>query len=219
MLISKPTKKAAGIEIYGDYRDLESLHETIHHLCEDSILVDHMEDYLLGLAYEIRHAYQGDRLKRNFGNKGRDGVQYFGTQLLWPQFLVQLSLLRHAAGSKPTNHEHQANLYRFEHITLDALVQIDPKIAGIIFPMLPGLSIINSTNYLFQFIDSLTLEYVTEFKSKRARINELPEIMRALSPMSEDYELFEKTMMIQAKEHGCSPLELTDTEEWPEFDW
>ena len=54
--------------------------------------------------------------------------------------------------------------------------------------------------------------------------NSMPKHVRnvtgnALSPMSEDYELFEASIMIQAKKNDCSPLELAYTEKWPEIDW
>ncbi|MBC8190834.1 MAG: hypothetical protein H8E18_00490 [FCB group bacterium] len=219
MLIARPTRHAAGIQLFGDAFDLESLHETIHHLCESSILVTHMEDYVLGLAYEVRKAFEGNRLKESFETGPDEKVEYYGVQLLWPQYLAQIALLRYAASSKPTNHEHQSNLYRLEHITLEALVEIDEKIAGLIFKILPGLAALNTHEYLFQFIDSMTMEYVTEFKTKQERVKELPVTLLSLSPTSPPYADFKKMMNKLATKAGCSPLELEENEEWPDFEW
>ena len=219
MLISRPTKKAAGIEIFGDFKDIESLHETVHFLCDSSILVPQMEDYVLGLAYEIRHCYQGDRLKEYFGEKGVDGAEYFGFRYLWPQFLVQLSLLRNVANSIKTNHEHQSNIFRLEHIALEALVKLDPKMASNIFALLPNLAELNHKNYLFQFIDYQTWEYVTDLKTKHDRLFDLEDLMNELLPSSEDYRDFRLGLVEEAKKKGCSPLEIDYAYEWPEFKW
>ncbi len=219
MLIASSTTKAAGIQIFGDYFDFESVYETIHHLCESSILAPQMEDYVLGLAYEIRQAFQGNRLQESLEAGPEGDVNYFGVKLLLPQYLVQLALLRHSASMKPTNHEHQSNLYRLEYVTLEALGEIDEKMAGVIFRLMAGLSGLNTRDYLFQFIDTMTLEYITEYKSKKERSKELPVILLSLSPTSPPYEHFEKMMNKLAKKEGCNPLELQDGEEWPDFEW
>jgi hypothetical protein len=53
MILSKPTKYGAGIEIYGDYKDLKSLHQTILDLSDSPALTDGADEFVLGLAYEM----------------------------------------------------------------------------------------------------------------------------------------------------------------------
>jgi hypothetical protein len=122
MLISEPTKYGAGVAIYGDYLDLKSLHQTIQDLCSNSPLSGKIEEFMLGLAYEIRHAYQRDREKENFGRDEYDQVRYRGVKLLWPVVMFQTSLLRWSAGFQPTTKNHQANLYRIEQCLESALI-------------------------------------------------------------------------------------------------
>jgi hypothetical protein len=62
MIFSKPTKYGAGIELYGDYQDLNSLRQTILDLSDSpALLNDGADEFVLGLAYEVRHAYEGAR--------------------------------------------------------------------------------------------------------------------------------------------------------------
>src|SRR4030043_773302 len=110
MLLSEPTKYGSGITIWGDYQDFENLHETIHFLAEGVPLTINFQDFMLGLAYDIRHAFQGDRKTKISRFDRLDRVKYYGVDILWPVFLVQLGLMRWSAGFHATTREHQANL-------------------------------------------------------------------------------------------------------------
>ena len=64
MLTIKPTKKLMGVTIQGDYNDLQELQEAIYRMCGENDIDDphySIRNRLLGLCYDIRHAYQGDR--------------------------------------------------------------------------------------------------------------------------------------------------------------
>lgn len=62
MLLAHATKYGAGITLASDFLALRSLHETIHYLAaEDGPLSHPHVEYLLGLAYDLRHAYQGNK--------------------------------------------------------------------------------------------------------------------------------------------------------------
>ena len=78
MLVAEATKYGAGITVYGDYWDLRELHETIHYLSESSPLKNHLSDFVIGLAYDIRHAYQKDRKEKIFGHDEYDKLTYRG---------------------------------------------------------------------------------------------------------------------------------------------
>jgi len=56
MLTSAPTKRGAGITLYGDSFDLDSLHKTIHKIAQEGFMEESTRNFLLGLAYDIRKA-------------------------------------------------------------------------------------------------------------------------------------------------------------------
>lgn len=62
MLLGSSTKYGAGLRLAGDHTDLCDLYETIHYFVpENGLIPPHHDEFVLGLAYDVRHAYQGDR--------------------------------------------------------------------------------------------------------------------------------------------------------------
>src|SRR5262245_24123867 len=110
MLTSAPTKFGAGITLYGDFFDLDSLHRTVHKVAAEGYLEERIGDFITALAYDIRKAKDKSREEREFGLDD-DKVTYRGVSVLWPVFLPQLALLRHYAGYRNTDHRDQGCLY------------------------------------------------------------------------------------------------------------
>jgi hypothetical protein len=220
MIISKPTPHGAGITIYGDYNDLQGLHETIHEICKESgPLEGKINEFVLGLAYDIRHAYQGDRERLVVNDDEGEGAEYFGESVLWPYFLVQVSLLRWATAFMPTTKTIQANLYRLEACTEEALLSYDRSIGAECMKLMNSFADL-SHDYLTAFISERAEAYVRYPSSGKKRFKQLPAILRSLEPLSPEYMKYRLEMQTAAKKLGCKPEDLTTTsEEWPEFKW
>jgi hypothetical protein len=219
MIFSKPTKYGAGIEIYGDYQDLNSLRQTILDMSESpALLNDGADEFVLGLAYEVRHAYEGARGTSSVSLPGMPPTTYFHFKTLWPIFLMQVALLRWSAAYQPTNKEHQANLYRLEASTDESLRSFDPFIARRCSEWLASFQGIRQ-GYLFQFITECAYEYVRGKVTGKARFKKLPETLRKLIPLSEEYRSFEEELRKIAEEKGCQPRDLDNRRRWPKFKW
>ena len=190
MLFGQPTKKGAGIILWGDYHDLNNLYETISKLSDSLGPEDSISDFVLGLCYEIRHAYQGDREIKEFGENELSKVKYYGVKLLWPYFIIQVGLIRWAASYTTTNSEQQSNLY-----------------SGF------------SNDYLDQYLNEITYRYLFDETIEKKRINRLPKVLKMTWELSNEYKEFESYLIKMAKEKGCRPKELRDLKEWPEFNW
>ncbi|QMI49752.1 DUF6904 family protein [Burkholderia sp. MBR-1] len=54
-------KNHAGLLLCGDYNSLRELHEVVHEVNENSVLVRNKEGEFLSLAYDVRKAYEGQR--------------------------------------------------------------------------------------------------------------------------------------------------------------
>ncbi len=218
MLIAKPTKLGAGLAIYGDYWDLCSLYETIHQLTAGSPLAGDIGDFMLGLAYDIRHAYQRDREEESFGNDEYDMVTYRGEKILWPIFLFQIALLRWSAAYQPTNKEQQANLYRLEHCAESCLKEYDALIAPKCMEWLESFSGV-SNEYLTTYVPEACYRYIFETSGGKARFKKLPAVLHSLDSFSKEYNEFKIWIESVAKEKDCAPRELHNIQEWPDFKW
>jgi hypothetical protein len=206
-----PTKQGAGVTLWGDYNDLDSLYETVHFLAE-AALYD-AQDFLLSLAYDVRHAFQGNRkLESSNGNT------YFGVDIIWPVFLSQLVLLRRNAAYLPTIRNHQANLFRIEAATCEALERLNGKVAAECIEWLERGSSFHK-EYFFEFVTYLSSAYLTNAKSLGTRTRQLPGLLRQLHWFSDGYKLFEAQLKEIAQQKGVDPRTLHDLSQWPEFEW
>jgi hypothetical protein len=218
MLFLHPTEFGAGVTLWGDAYDLEHLYDTIHAIDNDQILGSGVSDFLLGLAYDIRHAYQDERLVKLFDSNHPEKIHYKGVQILWPIFLVQVSLLRHAASYHPTTRAQQADLYRLEAITEKALFDYEPVTGKECMELLPLMGALPK-DYLVEFISVASKEYVLEGKTGKPRFRKLPKILRKIWWMSDEYKVFKAELEKLAQEKGCRPEELTTMDDWEDFKW
>jgi hypothetical protein len=218
MLISEPTRYGAGITIFGDYWDLKSMYETIHDLCNGSALIKNSKEFVLRLAYEIRHAYQRDREEAFFGYDKYDRVKYRGVKLLWPIILFQIALLRWSAAFQQTNKEQQANLFRIEFCAENALIEYDASVGQDCIKWMQTFFGIPD-NYLFLFVSEACYRFIFSGAAGKTRFKKLPSVLYSLDTRSKEYNDFNILIESIAKEKGRTPHEITDMGDWPKFKW
>ncbi|MEX3555526.1 MAG: hypothetical protein VB131_02485 [Burkholderia gladioli] len=111
----------AGILLVGDYHSLTELHEVVHDVNERSPLIHQEDGPFLGLAYDVRKAYEQQReiLQPPEGYEAM-GVRY-GVEILWPVLLVQQRMLRVSLGYLDHSRRHQAITYALEAVIEAAL--------------------------------------------------------------------------------------------------
>jgi hypothetical protein len=216
MLTSAPTKLGAGITLYGDFFDLDSLYKTIHKIAEEGFMEESTRNFLLALAYDIRKAKESKRERKVLGF-AEDKVKYRGVRILWPIFLSQLAMLRHYAGYRTTDHRDQACLYLLEDCAITSLLAFDAHIGHETAKLLLNLPPFPH-DYLFEFCSVCAREYVSA-SVRENRFRTLPKTLRSMFWLSPGYQAFAKKMALLAEEKGCSPQSLEDATEWPRFQW
>jgi hypothetical protein len=96
MIFTSLTKKSFGIYLFGDFCDLERLHKVIHH-CADGYAEDSSaKKHLHYIAYEVRHALQGDREKKIIESVNGDKNIYYGTPFALPYYVLFVNLLQNS---------------------------------------------------------------------------------------------------------------------------
>ncbi|GIK74530.1 MAG: hypothetical protein BroJett021_35180 [Chloroflexota bacterium] len=121
MLTYRLLKNHAGLLLTGDYQTLRALHEVIHNVNERSPLVLNTEGAFLGLAYDVRKAYEGQRRKVKPPDGYPEIGPRFGVEILWPVLLWQSRVLRASMGFIDTSKHMQANAYALEAVIQDGL--------------------------------------------------------------------------------------------------
>lgn len=86
MITAKPTKHLAGVEIEGEFLDLYELVESIHRIVGDTEDYDDrywaVKNRLLGVCYDLRHAYMGDRNVSAVDNGVSDDIMRYHSVIL-----------------------------------------------------------------------------------------------------------------------------------------
>jgi hypothetical protein len=216
MLTSSPTKYGSGITLYGDTHDLRGLHETIHQIANERHVEERFRNFILGLAYDVRKAYEGARERKRVGLRGLNSVKYFSVNVLWPYFLPQVALIRHFAAYHPTSHRDQACLYLLEDCAITSLLACDANVGKVCSEWFLNFQML-SHDYLMQFFDHCTREFVGVAEKKR--FQRLPGILRKLTWLSPEYQAYSKEIAATAKANDCGPEELSDPREFPKFRW
>lgn len=215
MILAEPTPLGAGVTIWGDYHDLRSLYDTVSRIADAA--PGTLGDFMYGLSYDIRHAYEHQREEKAFGHDDLDKVTYLGERILWPHILAQVSLVRSYAAFVNTSKEDQANIYRLEHVLEHALREYDADVGEACVEWL-AVPFHASSHYLPEFFGELAHRYVDGPAGKR-RFKRLPAVLRSMSEASPEYRAFEAELERIAKDHGCEPHELSGNTDFPEFKW
>ena len=92
MLTIKTTEKLTGVVVSGTYGDLNNLYDALSNVIVEEWSYPEFEACrirVLGLCYDIRHAYQGDR------NRGKVefGEEVFSFEYLWPEMVFIFAVL------------------------------------------------------------------------------------------------------------------------------
>ena len=92
MLTIKTTEKLTGVVVSGTYGDLNNLYDALSNVIGEEWSYPEFEACrirVLGLCYDIRHAYQGDR------NRGKIefGEEVFSFEYLWPEMVFIFAVL------------------------------------------------------------------------------------------------------------------------------
>lgn len=122
MLMYDLLKNHAGILLCGDYKSLCSLHEVIHQVNEKSVLIKDKDGPFLGLAYDLRKAYEGQRRKFKAPAHYPEIGPSFGVEIIWPVILLQCSMLRAALAFFDCTKRHQAFTFALEDLVEAALI-------------------------------------------------------------------------------------------------
>lgn len=216
MLAAHATKRGFGITIYGDYRDLRSLHKTVHELCGSWINdLDAQRESTLSIAYELRKAYEGNReiIKDEVAR-----TTYFSTNIDWPGILFYSSYLRYRAGFCPTSKENQANLYRLEFCIEKALLEYDYKTGVDVLEQSRTIGMV-SDNFIASYASEITYEYLYGGGSGKINFRRLPRLLNKFHEWSDEYREFSEYMKSQAIVNNCEINQLYNNRDWPDIKW
>lgn len=123
MLSYSLSRSHAGMTLIGDYTSLRWVHDTVHAVNERSVVVTDKEGPFLGLAYDVRKAFERQReILPPPAHMKEVGIRY-GVRLLWPTILLQQRTMRVSLAYFDHSRRDQAVCYALEAVIEEALVE------------------------------------------------------------------------------------------------
>ncbi len=240
MIFIKDTPNLTGVTISGDYDDLNNLVDALHQITISDYDDKHLQyveisTRVLGLCYDIRHAYQGDReveLVKNHMTEDKmkwhslivpKSNVYYSCNCLYPEmFLVMLALnslvelrIRDLTKSRYIYKEAMdKNVIWDDVIATIRLFQAEfaKCVQGTLSKatFVRWLNVMNSININIrdiagQYIDMLNIKYIG--MSKEKRLKNLSAIAKRIAQFSDDDTHMEikEVVMKAAREYKCQP--------------
>lgn len=211
MLNSEPTRHHAGLRLWGDYPTLERLHAFIHRTVESSLVISEQDGFVLGLAYDVRKAFEGQRQLREHTAPNGDHHLLYGVEILWPLLLVQVGVLRHTMAFISTTRLDQAIMYELEYVVESALRTTIPAAADAVLDQLQRIGAEPCTR-LEVLLDSRCRYFLERPPSERLAV--LPKLLTTLDAM---YPILVEGEALSTADF-IPPSAFVD-DEWPDFEW
>jgi hypothetical protein len=208
MLIANSTEKGTGIEFWGDYNDLNCLYDAVGELSyfepsrETEADRERNHRLLSIFPHDVRHAYQGNRKKKEVDNGYESKNTYYGFCTDWITMLFTISALRYNAGLKETDKFIQSQLYLLEYGCETALDSFDPIGASIIKTFI-NANINVSNKYVYLYHQNLVYDYFSQ-KPTLKRFRSIPDMFSA-----DKYEQIVSQIEKDMKELGCEICDLS----------
>lgn len=154
MIYTLPTKRGIGLQLWGTFDDLNDLYEVIGHFWGNESFkrlkgYDNRDELISGFSYEIRHAYQGDRLKRKRSHFSSEKNRYYGAQFSWVHILFSLTALRYNMRLVTYSKFDLATFLTLEFCIEKSMKEFDAEGAQKLLPFIEG-AIYPENEYLYQ---------------------------------------------------------------------
>ena len=201
-----PTKRGLGVEFWGSYEDLRKAYELFYAFWELDFEEPNRENLISNICYEIRHAYQGDRLKRVSSHFLPNLAQYFGFQISWVQLLFLIAFVKNKKSESPRNKLLEGFLLQIEYWTEKSLESYDPKIGKLVLPFV-GEKIDGGNPYIYYYMRVINADFFSLKGGKRG-FKELPELLISGIKGTPSFNAIKKSLNKSAKKFGYSPLEI-----------
>jgi hypothetical protein len=214
MLSYSLLKNHAGILLVGDHTSLTWLHEVVHEVNDRSPIIIDKEGSFLGLAYDVRKAFERQREVIQPPKHFEEiGVRY-GVQILWPVLLLQQRLLRQSLAFLSHTAKTQAITYALEAVIEDALREDFGAQSERIIDLWRRLD--PAQHEVFDMIDSRGGIFCSWTKGQRKS-----GFAQLLSSFDLTYDSFYSMRLKNGEKNLVSPAEFAAWEnaEWPDPRW
>jgi len=221
MFYTIPTKKGKGVELWGSYDDLRTLHHVIGKFWNNETLTgkpsfENRDSLISSFSYEIRKAFEGHREKRVHGHYSLEPLPHFGTHLSWVHVLFSVAALRSNMRFIDVDKLDVALFLQLEYWLEHSMEAFDETGAKALKPYVNGALYLDNP-YMYQFMRSINMDYFLFGGGKRA-FRQLPSLLKAGVFFTEEYNNLLAHFTKEAKRLNCNVEDLEIDDDHIEYD-
>ena len=211
-----PTKNGIGVEIWGTYDDIRTVHSIVENFWGDEEN-QNIKDYenrdnsISGFSHELRKTHEGSRLKRKTSHFSFEKVEHFGCKISWVHIIFSLSALRFNMRYKETNKIDLSIFMQFEYWLEKSAIAYDVKGGFELKPFFNGV-IFGGTENIYQLLMSIDTDYLRLKGGKRA-FRKLSELLKRGIPYTTEFRDYEKFLKQEAVRLNCETYEIEINDE------
>lgn len=206
MIYIVPTKRGVGVELWGNYDDLDNLYEVIGKFWGDENKLnlkgfENRDKLISSFSYEIRKAYEGCRLRRENSHYSLENIEYFGTRISWVHFLFSLSALKFNMRYSETNKYDISIFLQIEFLLEKAMNSFD-EIGAINLIDYIEDGLYGANEYIYHYMRSINIDYLLLGGGKKA-FRKLPGLLKRGVFSTKEYSIYRSFLEKDAKKFEC----------------
>jgi len=224
MLYIIPTKKGLGVEIWGNFDDMNIFYEFIGKFWNDENYIgkkgfESRDKLISGFSYEIRKAKDGNRLKRSRSHFSLEEQTHYGAKISWVHFLFSLTAIKYNMRYFETNKFDISMVLLLEFWLEKSMNSYDETGAKNLIRFIDD-GIYGANELIYLYMRSINQEYFLMGGGKKA-FRKLPELLKRAIFYSDEYKKYESFLNTEAKRLNIDidNMEIDDDDMSYDIEW
>lgn len=206
MFYLQPTQRGLGVEFWGSYDDLRTIYNALYSFWELDFDEPNRTNLISTICYEIRHGYQGDRLKRDSSHFWHEPSIHFGIQVSWVQLLFLIGYINDKKSASHQNKLLDGIMLQIEYWTERSLESFDKSTSKMLIPFV-GNTLLGENPYIYYYLRLINADFFSLGGGKKGFRN-LPNLMASGIKGTHSFDAIKKSLLASAKKLKCDPLEV-----------
>jgi hypothetical protein len=239
MIHIAPTSHYAGVTIAGDYDDFNLLYDSLHNIVgleEENVDFYNARIRVLGLCYDIRHAFMGNR-ECEFRDNGitrekmkwlgisvADQNLYYSCKTYYPELLFIMMALNDFIAiyeqKKAANQLWDRNITTvrsFQAAVMDSLSNtLKPQTFKLMQKNMSKTDRPSFSRFYTAYLDELNIRFLDWDAEKR--LKNISIIAKHLAEQGKPYQETVDNILEAARENNCHPSQIKYGYEYPEYE-
>ncbi|MFD2742374.1 MULTISPECIES: DUF6904 family protein [Sphingobacterium] len=209
------TKRGLGVEVWGTQDDLHDLYGTISQYFSNDKFYDRKgfdsrDKIISSFSYELRKAYQKNRLTREAGDYSYEQVTHYGFQCSWIHFIFVIHALRYNMRFAVCSKYDLAQILKLEYWLERAMREYDASGSTNLIPFISS-NLSDECEHFYMCMRSANAEYFM-LKPGKSSFRKIPELLRIAVAGTPEYDYYRQQLIKDKNTHLCDidDLELQD---------